>query len=75
MTSSNTRRTTALFAFLVVDAGHAAGEVHDLLARQDFTGSREAAQTGREIKGAPAPALRDCHRLAGVQPDSDRERQ
>jgi len=52
-----------------------AGEAHHRLARKNLAGTGEAAQTCREVEGAAAVAALDRHRLAGVEPDPDSERE
>jgi hypothetical protein len=49
--------------------------VRDRGAREDLRRPRDRAQPGREVQRAAAVAVVHGHRLTGVQPDPDRQRQ
>ena len=60
----------------VLQAVDLAGEMRDTFAREHLARRCDRAQTRRKVERAAAiPAARQRHRLAGVQPDADPERQ
>ena len=63
-----------LAAVAIADALDGAGEVDEPLAGQDLPGTGLPAQPRGEVQGPAAVAVVDRHRLAGVEPDPDRER-
>ena len=56
-------------------AFHAASEVHDLLAGQDLTRTRERAEPRRQVQRTAPVAVIDPDGLARIESDPNRERQ
>ncbi len=59
----------------VVEPLDLAREMRDARADEHLAGPREGAEPGRKVEGPAAVAAVDGHRLAGVEPDPDRQRQ
>ena len=64
-----------LAAIQVPNALDRTGQVHEALTAEDLPGPGLAAEPGREVQSPAAEPALDRHRLTGVQPDPDGERE